>query len=90
MKLSAELTHSGVKDAEVLPNLLKKTRRTIKKISEDGVYDTRECHRAISVKKATHLIPPCEWAAFWEKGHPRNRAVGCQKLYGSHKKWKTP
>ncbi|MCC4236693.1 IS5/IS1182 family transposase [Vibrio anguillarum] len=26
--------------------------------------------------------------AFWEKGHPRNLAVGYQKLYGSNKKWK--
>ncbi|MEF1331131.1 IS5/IS1182 family transposase, partial [Vibrio sp. M260121] len=25
---------------------------------------------------------------FWEQGHPRNLAVGCQKLYGSNKKWK--
>jgi hypothetical protein len=23
-----------------------------------------------------------------EQGHPRNLAVGCQKLYGSKKKWK--
>ncbi len=48
----------------------------------------RECHRAIRVKKAIPLIPPREGAAFWEKGHPRNLAVGCQKLYGSNKKWK--
>ena len=27
-------------------------------------------------------------AAFWKQGHPRNLAVGCQKLYGSNKKWK--
>ncbi|ANS87813.1 IS5 family transposase [Vibrio parahaemolyticus] len=86
--IAAELTLSGVTDAEVLPNLLKQTRRTIKEISGDGAYDTRECHRAIRVKKAISLIPPREGAAFWEKGHPRNLAVGCQKLYGSNKKWK--
>ncbi len=40
------------------------------------------------MKKAIPLIPPREGAAFWEKGHPRNLAVGCQKLYGSNKKWK--
>jgi|TARA_R110000772_G_scaffold268648_1_gene397018 hypothetical protein len=79
---------SGVTDAEVLPNLLKQTRRSIKEISRDGAYDTRECHRAIRVKKAIPLIPPREGAAFWEKGHPRNLAVGCQKFYGSNKKWK--
>ncbi len=75
-------------DAEVLPNLLKQTRKTIKEISGDGAYNMRECHRTIRVKKARPLIPPCEGAAFWEKGHPRNLAVGCQKLYGANKKWK--
>lgn len=86
--IAAELTLSGVTDAEVLPSLLKQTLRTVKVISGDGAYDTRDCHRAISIKKATPLIPPRDGAAFWEKGHPRNHAVGCQKLYGSNKKWK--
>lgn len=54
--IAAELTLSGVTDAEVLPNLLKQTRRTIKEISGDGAYDTRVCHRAIRVKKAIPLI----------------------------------
>ncbi|HHC6594853.1 TPA: transposase [Vibrio parahaemolyticus] len=51
----AELTLSGVADAEVLPNLLKQTRRVIKAISGDGEYNTRECHRATRVKKAIPL-----------------------------------
>ncbi len=80
--IAAELTLSGVTDAKVLPNLLKQTRRTIQEISGDGAYDTRECYRAIRVKKARPLTPPLEGAAFWGKGHPRNLAVGCQKLYG--------
>ncbi|OEF90819.1 hypothetical protein A1QY_03215 [Vibrio anguillarum] len=84
--IAAELTLSGVTDAEVLPNRLKQTRRAIKEISGDGAYDTRECHRVIRVKKAIPLIPPREGGAFWEKGHPRNLAVGYQKLYGSNKK----
>lgn len=33
-------------------------------------------------------MPPREEAAFWERGHPRYLAVGCQKLYGSNKHWK--
>ena len=37
----AELTLSGVTEAEALPNLLKKTRLTTKEISGDGAYDTR-------------------------------------------------
>ncbi len=49
--IAAELTLSGVTDVEMLPNLLKQTRRTIKEISGDGAYNTRKCHRAIRVKK---------------------------------------
>ncbi len=29
-----------------------------------------------------------EGAAFWENVHPKDLAVGCQKLYGSNNKWK--
>lgn len=72
----------------MLPNLLKQTRRKIIEISGDGAYDTRHCHDAIRIKRAVPLIPPREGAAFWEQGHPRNLAVGCQKLYGSNKNWK--
>lgn len=76
-------------DAEVLPNLLKSTRRTVKVIWGEGAYDKRDCHRSISLKKATsRMPPPFDDAAFWEKVHQRNRNVGCQKLYGSNKKWK--
>ncbi|EAP96572.1 Polyribonucleotide nucleotidyltransferase [Vibrio splendidus 12B01] len=57
-------------------------------MSGDGAYDTRGCHAAIKIKGAIALIPPREGAAFWERGHPRNLAVGCQKLYGSNKYWK--
>ncbi|EEY98565.1 transposase [Vibrio sp. RC586] len=86
--VAAELSVSNVTDAEVLPNLLKQTRRRVIEISGDGAYDTRDCHDAIRFKRAIPLIPPREGAAFWENGHPRNLAVGCQKLYGSNNKWK--
>lgn len=86
--VAAELSLSNVTDAEVLPYLLKQTRRRIIEISGDGAYDTRDCHEAIRFKRAIPLIPPREGAAFWENGHPRNLAVGCQKLYGSNNKWK--
>ncbi|HCG4991923.1 TPA: IS5 family transposase [Vibrio parahaemolyticus] len=86
--VAAELSLLNVTDAEVLPNLLKQTRRRIIEISGDGAYDTRDCHDAIRFKRAVPLIPPREGAAFWENGHPRNLAVGCQRLYGSNNKWK--
>ncbi len=83
--VAAELSLSNVTDAEVLPNLLKQTRRKIIEISGDGAYGTRDCYDDIRIKQAVPLIPPREDAAFWERGHPRNLAVGCQKLYGSNK-----
>ncbi|EKO4254888.1 IS5 family transposase, partial [Vibrio parahaemolyticus] len=86
--VAAELSLSNVTDAEALPNLLKQTRRRIIETSGDGAYDTRDCHDAIQFKRAVPLIPPREGAAFWDNGHPRNLAVGCQKLYGSNNKWK--
>ena len=58
------------------------------KVCSRPAYDTRLCYEAIRVKNAVPLIPPKEGAAFWEQGHPRNLAVGCQKLYGSNKHWK--
>lgn len=86
--IAAELSLSNVTDAEVLPNLLKQTRRKIAEISGDGAYDTKDCYEAIRIKRAVALIPPRDGAAFWERGHPRNLGVACQKLYGSNKHWK--
>ncbi|MFA0693141.1 transposase, partial [Vibrio splendidus] len=86
--IAAELSLSTVTDGEVLPNLLKQTRRSILEVSGDGAYDARACYDAIKIKRAVALIPPREEAAFWERGHPRNLVVGCQKLYGSNKYWK--
>lgn len=75
-------------DAEELPYLPKQTRRKILEISGDAAYDTKGCHKAIQIKRAVAFMQPREGAAFWERGHPRNLAVGCQKLYGSNKHWK--
>lgn len=86
--IAAELSLSTVTDAEVLPNLLRHTRRKILEISSDGAYGTTDCHKTIHIKRAVALIPPREGAAFWERGHPRNLAVGCQKLYSSNEHWK--
>ena len=58
--IAAELSLSTVTDAEVLPNLLKQTRRKILEISGDGAYDTRDCHNAIYIKRSVALIPPRE------------------------------
>lgn len=86
--IAAELSLSMITDGEVLPNLLKQTRRSILGVSGDEAYNTRACHAAIKVKGAITLVPLREGAVFWDRCHPRNLAVGCQKLYDSNKYWK--
>ncbi len=75
--IAASVCLSNVSDGEALPNLLRQTRRRIVEISGDGAYDTRLCYEAILIKRAAPFIPPREDAAFWERGHPSNLAVGC-------------
>lgn len=55
--VAAELSLFNVTDAEVLPNLLKQTRRKIIEISGDGAYDTRHCHDAIRIKPSGSAHP---------------------------------
>ena len=62
--IAAELTLSNISDGEVLPNLLKQTRRKILEVSGDGAYDTRQCYEAIRIKKAIPLIPASEGQPF--------------------------
>ena len=54
----AGLSLSTVTDGEILPNLLKQTRRSILEVSGDGAYDTRACHAAIKINVAIALVPP--------------------------------
>ncbi|MBT2979572.1 transposase, partial [Vibrio anguillarum] len=63
--IATELSLSNVTNIEVLPNLLKQTRRKIVEISGDGAYDTKDCYEAIRRKQADALIPPRDGAAFW-------------------------
>lgn len=49
--VAAELSLSGVTDAEVLPSLLSQTQRTIKAISGDGAYDTRSAMKLLVTRK---------------------------------------
>lgn len=58
--VAAELSLSSVTDDEVLPNLLKQTRRKIIEIPGDGAYDTKGCYDAIRIKRAVPLILPRE------------------------------
>lgn len=58
------------------------------------IWRWRLLHKGVSrcnTDQASYAACPSKRrAVFWENGHPRNLAVGCQKLYGSNKKWKKP
>lgn len=56
--IASELSLSNVTDAEVLPNLLKQTRRRIIEISGEGAYYTRDCHDAIHTVQASCSTHP--------------------------------
>lgn len=55
--IASDLSLSTVTDGEVLPNLLKQTRRSLFEVSGDGAYVTRSCYAASKVKGAIVLIP---------------------------------
>jgi hypothetical protein len=86
--IAAELSMNSVSDGEVLPDLLKQTRRNIETVCADGAYDTRACYEAIYRKADNALIPPRQGAAFWDNWHPRNNSVMSQRLHGSNQHWK--
>ncbi len=61
--IAAELSLSNISNGEVMPNLIRQTRRKIAEISGDGAYDTRLCYKAIRIKRAAPIITPREGAA---------------------------
>jgi len=74
--VAVELTMVDVGDAEVLPELLEQLgEQEIGRGYGDGAYDTRACYDTIARHGGEAVIPPRDNAAYWEKGHPRNKAV---------------
>ncbi|ARR10476.1 transposase (plasmid) [Vibrio campbellii] len=51
--VAAELSLCNVTDADVLPNLLKQTRRKIIEISGYGAYDTKNCNDYYTVQASS-------------------------------------
>lgn len=73
--IAVKLSLSNVSDGEELHNSLQQT------LSGDGAYDTQGyATKPFATNGTTPFIPAREGAAIWEHGHPRNLAVGCQKL----------
>ncbi|WP_341501461.1 IS5 family transposase [Gallaecimonas sp. GXIMD4217] len=86
--VAAEVSLDKVGDNEVLPFLLNPLRRRIERVSADGAYDSKGCHRLVMRKGARAVIPPRKTAGFWEDGHPRNEAVAALKA-GRLDEWKS-
>jgi hypothetical protein len=90
---AALMTHPGVGDGEVLPELLAQIPADIpiEVIGGDGAYDTLGCHQAIIQRGAAPSIPPREGAAAWPEKIPgsawRNQAIEAIAKQGKMK-WK--
>ncbi|KAF1017890.1 MAG: IS5 family transposase ISBam3 [Burkholderia gladioli] len=75
------MTHQNVADGDALAKLLGQIPREeqINVIGDDGAYDTKPCHSAISARSAIPSIPSREGAAHWLADTPgaawRNGAV---------------
>lgn len=67
--ISAEVSLVNVGDSEVLLTLLNPLRRKIDSVSDDGAYDTKECHNVLQRKGIIPLMPPRKNAGFWIDGH---------------------
>ncbi|ATF10530.1 Mobile element protein [Candidatus Enterovibrio altilux] len=48
--IAVELSASNVTDDEVLPKLLKQTRRKINEISAYSAYETKQCYAIVRIK----------------------------------------
>lgn len=77
--ISEEVSLVNVGDSETLPTLLNPLRRKVHSVSADGAYDTKKCHEVLQTKGCKPLIPSRKNAGYWEKGHPRNKAVDALK-----------
>lgn len=86
--MAVELTEENVSDGQVLPELLEQLEeQEIGDARGDGAYDTRDCYDAIARHGGRAVIPPRKNAAYWESGHPRNKAVAACRQNG-RQTWK--
>jgi transposase len=56
--LAAELSDRNVGDAEVLPGLVDQVHGSIRRLTADGGYDTREVYAAAVARGASVIVPP--------------------------------
>lgn len=63
-----EVTENSVGDPTVLPALLAQIapEEPLERVSADGAYDTRKCHKAIAARGAMAVIPPRKNAVPWQ------------------------
>ncbi len=63
-----EVTDNSIDDAPVLPALLDQISvdERIASVSDDGAYDTKDCHEAIALREAHAIIPTRKNAKPWK------------------------
>lgn len=65
-----ELTDKDVSDATMLPKMLPKCPRSVRRVFGDGIYDTSKCHEAIFKIGAEPIIPPRKTSKYRNKVEP--------------------
>jgi hypothetical protein len=85
---AVEFTPSRDGDSPVLPDLLGQipVDEQIGTVTADGAYDTRRCHKAITARDATPIIPIRRNGRLWKDDCPaaraRNETLRATRHYG--------
>lgn len=83
--ISLEVTDSSVGDPTMLPDLIDKLPKSVKKVAADGAYDGFKCRKYLHDRGIEDIIPPPINACFREEQEMRNRnkALEIIKLLGN-------
>lgn len=73
--IAEELTDCRVADSSMLPELIERTPRSVKKVKADGAYDRSKCRNAIKERGAEPVIPPPRNGRLSKQHKERDEAI---------------
>ena len=85
--VAVEVTNEKIGDATVLPKLVDKAGKKIKRVLADGAYDSASCRKYLHKKKVQDCIPPRKNGKIRDEVgmEERNFAVEIASLFGGGK-----
>ena len=69
---AALITNKDVVDLRSLPRLLKQVKVAVERVYADGAYDSRDCYKALYLRRARGVIAPRKGSAVWEDEYLRD------------------